>query len=132
MKNPAAVVQSVFDFAIREINALETASSRPRMTPTPCSGNRPARWWRSSRPACHNASSPRSGSTRGQVSPTRKCTCRSWPELVREKLTFQPRPVFREAYNEIANSGASKVDRLLHQTGDYRVVFPARYCRRGA
>lgn len=40
-------------------------------------------------------------------------------------FTDQPRPRFRDAYNAIANAGvAGKENRLLHQTGDYEWYSP--------
>jgi len=125
MKPPAAIVQSVFDFAIREINALEG-----RIVKTEDDAD--AMLWEQARQVVAQLEGGRSQRDlakhwiNGRTGePYSQMHVSFVARLVREKLTFQPRPPFRDAYNEIANSGVSnKVNRLVHQTGRYEWYSP--------
>jgi hypothetical protein len=125
VKPAAAIVQSVFDFAMREINALEQGIVQDE-------DSADAKLWAqagqvvaqleaglSQRELAKQWISGRTGEPYSQMHVS--FTAR----VYREKFTFQPRPRFRDAYNEIANAGVSgKVNRLLHQTGDYEWYSP--------
>jgi phage N-6-adenine-methyltransferase len=119
-----AIVQSVFDFAIREINALED-----RIVCTEAEAD--AMLWEQARQVVAQLEA---GLTQRQLAaqwfkttgePYSQMHVSFTARVFREKFTFQPRPRFRDAYHAIANGGISnKVNRLLHQSGNYEWFTP--------
>jgi hypothetical protein len=126
MKADAALVQSVFAFAIREINALEERAVQAE-------DNADAVWWEQAGQvvAQLNAGLSQRALARQWINtrtgkPYDERHVRFVREVFERSAELTPRPRFREAYNEIANSGVSgKVNRLLHQTGDYEWYSPS-------
>jgi len=124
MKAPAGIVQSVFDFAIREINALEIRI-------VTAEDDADAMLWEQARQVVAQLDA---GLSQRELAkqwinvrtgePYSQMHVSFTARLIREKFTFQPRPRFRDAYNESANATSGKVNRLLHQTGDYEWYSP--------
>jgi hypothetical protein len=125
MKTPAAIIESVFAPAVRAINALEQRI---------CAAEDAAdgQLWEQARIVVELLDAglsqqaladqwinPRTGK------PHAKAHVCYVAKLYRVQCTEQPRPRFREAYNAIANAPGSKVNRLLHQTGDAEWYSPA-------
>jgi len=118
------IVQSTFDFAFREINAKDVSIMKRE-------DDTDAELWDqaadvvaqldaglSQREAAARWINARTGETYSQMHVSFVA------RLVREKLTFQPRPRFREAYNEIANATSHTVTRFASQTGDVEWYSP--------
>jgi phage N-6-adenine-methyltransferase len=126
MKAAAALVQSVFDFAVREINALEGRIAKAE-------DDADAMLWEQARQVVEQLEAGRSRrKLAAQWINARTGEPYSHVHVHRTALTFEryfnvtPRPRFREAYNELANAPAlsGKVNRLLHQSGDYEWFTP--------
>jgi DNA N-6-adenine-methyltransferase (Dam) len=104
MMSRAAIVQSTFDFAMREINALEQCIMKAE-------DDADAMLWDQARQVVAQLEA---GVSQRQLAtqwinvrtgePYSQMHVSYTARLFREKFTFQPRPRFRDAYNEIANS----------------------------
>jgi len=120
MKPPAAVVQSVFDFEIRELNALDARIVQSE-------DDTDAMLWEHARrvvallEAGHSqrALAAQLINTR-TGEPYSQSHIRNVVKVVSEYLTTQPRPRFRDAYNAIANSRPH----VSHNSGDYEWYSP--------
>lgn len=121
---PVAVVQSVFDFAIREINALDV-----RIVATEDDAD--AMLWEQARQVVAQLGA---GLTQRQLAaqwinartgaPYSAAHVNAVAKVFRVQFTEQPRPRFRDAYNAVANAVSGKVNRLLHQSGDVEWYSP--------
>ena len=126
---PAAIVQSVHEAAVREINALERRIVRSE-------DDADARLWAQ---AEHVVALLNGGMTQRELAKrwinarTAEPYSVAHVNYVRKAIvqfTEQPRPQFREAYNAVANGG--KANRLLACSGNNEWYTPAEYTRAAA
>jgi len=120
---PVAIVRSVFDSAVREINALEARIVKSE-------DDADAMLWEQ---AAHVVAQLDAGLSQRELAAqwinVRKGEPYSKTHVVHTAQAYghfndHPRPHFRDVYNSIANSTSGKVNRLLHQTGDYEWYSP--------
>jgi hypothetical protein len=122
MKADAALVQSVFDFAIREINALEDRIVRTE-------DDADAMLWEQTRQVVAQLNA---GLSQRQLAkqwinartgkPYDERHVRFVRQVFEQGAELTPRPRFRDAYNEIAN--APPPGRHAHLTGEYEWYTP--------
>jgi hypothetical protein len=124
MRHAVALVQSVFDSAVREINALE---GRIKVA----EADADAMLWEQARQVVAQLDaglSQRALAVQWINADTGKSYDEKHVRIVKKVweqcgVTPQTRPRFRDAYNRIANV-SGKVNRLLHQTGDVEWYSP--------
>lgn len=125
MSPAVPIVQSVFDSAIREINALDG-----RIVETEDDAD--ALLWEQ---AAHVVAQLDAGLSQRQLAaqwinartgePHSVSHVNYTAKVYRVQFTEQPRPRFRDAYNALANQTSGKMNRLLHQTGEVEWYSPA-------
>jgi ParB family chromosome partitioning protein len=110
VSNRPAIIQSVFDFAIREINALETRI-------VTAEDDADAMLWEQARQVVEQLDAGMSQrqiaaqwiNVRNEGKPYSQVHVLYTARTYRDKFTYQPRPRFRDAYNEIANTAPAHV-----------------------
>jgi hypothetical protein len=123
VKPVAAIVQSAFDFAVREINALEQRIVSHE-------NDADALLWEQARQVVAQLEA---GMSQRQLAaqwinvrtgePYSVAHVSYIAKVYRVKFTEQPRPRFRDVYNTIAN-GSNQIHRLLNQSGDVEWYTP--------
>jgi phage N-6-adenine-methyltransferase len=123
----AAIVQTVFGYAIREINALETRIVKSE-------DDADAMLWEQAEQVVAQLEA---GLSQRQLAaqwinartgePYSHTHVQIVERVFRGKFTCQPRPRFREAYNEIANAPPKGVVHVSHNSGNNEWYTPADY-----
>lgn len=124
MKPAVAIVQSVFDFAIREINALEERIAKSE-------DEADALLWEQ---AAQVVAQLDAGLSQRALAaqwinirtgkPHSVAHVNYTTKVYRVQLTEHPRPRFRDTYNAIANT---PTNRLVHNSGDFEWFTPPEY-----